>query len=188
MDVEVKEADLCLRDAPEGVGVDAYQLQQGLLRKPRVERDLQRLQRLHVLLVEPLALRAEAHRPPQPPDRREVQSDDADRFVQGIRPPHPGREGGPHVGGEDLLLAVGLHDRLETDPAAQEESNEPRAFDVLGSEVVSTAADEPERPPLEELLRRLAAPPGQLFEVHHSIRPAVPRYISAMIRGLPRRT
>src|SRR5207249_8688430 len=79
VDVEVKEADLRLRDASEGVGPDTCQLQQGLLRKPRVERDLQRLQRLYVLLVEPLALRAEAHRPPEPPDRREVQSDAAGR-------------------------------------------------------------------------------------------------------------
>src|SRR2546429_263956 len=71
----------------EGVGLSACQLEQGLLRNPRLEHDLQRLQRLHVLLIEPLALPAEAQRLPQSPDRRGVQSYDADRLLHGVRPP-----------------------------------------------------------------------------------------------------
>ena len=89
---------------------------------------------------------------------------------------------------EDVLLAIRFRDRLERDPAPQQQSDDARPLDVVRRELVATAADEAEGAPLAQILGPLAAPFGQLLEGHPSPRPAAPRYISAIMRGAPSST
>ena len=158
MHVEVKEASLRLRDPPEGVGVHASQLHQGLLWKAGFQSYPQCPQRSYVLLVEALRLPADADRLPQSPDRGDVQPHARSRLRERVRAPRPGRERRLHVGGEKILLLVHSRNRLEADPATEQHADEPRPPHVLRPEVIAIIV-------ADEAVRGLHAPLRQLVEL-----------------------
>src|SRR5207244_5889670 len=69
----------------------------------------------------------------------------------------------------DALPIFGFRDRLEADPAAQQESDEPRAFDDLGPEDGSEEHTSELQSPDHVARRLLPEKKEQIFEAHHSL-------------------
>ena len=158
-DVEAEEARLGLGDAAEGVGHDARELDDRLLRETRVEDGAEPPEELEVLLGhqvtavgEPRGLADLAH---------EVRRQAGERRGLGPRPDRPGRRRVDQL--EVALHAVAprpRHDLLERDAALEEEPHQAHALDVVRAETVGAGrADQAEALPLAEPLDRLAGPP-----------------------------
>ena len=87
--------------------------------------------------------------------------------------------GGEHhldVVGEEPLLLLGPCDRVDVDPAPEEQADEACPLRVLRPErIVAAAADEAERRPLPQRVHRGAGPRSQLVE-REPVRHGAPHY------------
>ena len=121
VDMEVEEAKLSLGDSAEGVGVDPNKLDQRRFRQSTVQRRSKRTERVHVIIVQRIAARAEAGGLPEAADQRDVGTGLLGRFLEGV---HGEAARGEllvrEIRKEAFLLARGPLDRLETEAPVQE--------------------------------------------------------------------
>ena len=141
------------------------QLHQGLLGKARLQGDPDGFQRLHVLLVEQVGLVAEPRCLEEPLYRPGVHAENPGHLGERADRSDAAREHHLDVAGEEPLLLLGPRDRVEADPSSEEQLDQAYPLHVFGPERLRRfAADEPERAPLAELIRRRRRQLGKLLQ------------------------
>jgi len=163
VDVEVEDARLGLRHPAEGVGIHPHELEQRLLGEAGVQTRLDPVECLYVPLVEQLSLLGEPGGFPEPPHDIDAEAQPLGRLGQRVGGSDAFRKVHDDVACEEAFFPVRLGDRLDAEPAAQQELDEPRPLHVLGGERLGAfATDEPERSPFVHSLDRLTDPTAEL--------------------------